>query len=43
MLATTHQLGLFLTCWNAWAAQTHWDDAVFGPGERMPELCSVSL
>lgn len=42
MLAATHQLGLFLTCWNAWAAQTHWDKAVFGPAERMPDLCSVS-
>lgn len=41
MLAATHQLGLFLTCWNAWAAQTHWDNAVFGSAERMPDLCSV--
>lgn len=41
-LASAHQLGLILTCWNAWAAGSVWDGAAFGPNTPMPDLCRVT-
>ncbi|WP_331731895.1 hypothetical protein OG613_49285 (plasmid) [Streptomyces sp. NBC_00015] len=41
-LASAHQLGLILTCWNAWAAGTVWDGSVFGAATPMPALRRVA-
>lgn len=34
----THQIGLILTCWNAWAGATTWDGAVLGPTALLPGI-----
>lgn len=41
-LASAHQVGLILTCWNAWAAGAAWEGAVFEPDDPMPAICRVT-
>lgn len=40
--ASAHQIGLIITCWNAWTAEEAWDDAVFGPDDPMPDMCRIA-
>jgi hypothetical protein len=41
-LVSAHQLGLIITCWNAWAAGDTWDGTVFGPDDSMPDICRIT-
>ncbi|WP_157876891.1 hypothetical protein [Streptomyces graminilatus] len=36
---SAHQLGLIISCWNAWAIGAPWDDSEFGPDDSMPAIC----
>ncbi|MEU6355221.1 hypothetical protein ABZ896_38915 [Streptomyces sp. NPDC047072] len=38
-VVSAHQLGLIISCWNAWAVGAPWDESEFGPDDSMPAIC----
>lgn len=41
-VTSTHQVGLIITCWNAWTQGAVWSETLFGPGDPMPDIYRIA-